>query len=322
MVANISSIINNSNSESTFGINEDELSVRTGYWIGYENYNCVENNIYVDEEHLEHDPSLTTFYNDFMKMSIIKAYGLPILHQRPLERFHKIVSAMILLEKKPINYLTKLTGGVLIIKAYEIIKKIWDVESCDEISIKKFDIQIKEIEVIFDKMAYNAGFKKFVETSTKILCSPQRTIVNMVRYQDLCPIFYTDPVVVYDGENISIKKTYNCLKRGGFQFKMTKKIYFDNVSNVNIFGRILGPSGSTLRTIEKLTKSRMHLNGSKRANYVNKCFIYPYLTKENAENYVREPLHLLIEVYGNSEVSCYRNLETIKKSFLYALSLK
>ncbi|CEF61581.1 Hypothetical protein SRAE_0000069900 [Strongyloides ratti] len=318
----MSLIVNNLIIKNTYRINKGEFSVKSGYWIVGNNFNFLENNLYFDEEYLEQDPSLTTFYNDFLKASIVKAYSLPLKYQKSLEKFHKIVSVMILLEEKPINYLKKLACGVFIIRAFEIVKKIWNIKDYDCKLMLEFDTELGKIENIIERMASNAGLKIYISASTKMLRSPKQTVVNMVRYEDLRHEYQTDPVTVFDDRKIFIKKYYNCHGIGRSQFKMTKKIYFDNVKNVNIFGRILGPSGSTLREIEKLTNSVIHIQGSKGVPFVNKIFDYPFETDEDTHKYVREPLHLLIEVKDDSEVSCYRNLQQIRKKILNLLSLE
>ncbi|CEF59669.1 Hypothetical protein SRAE_X000141500 [Strongyloides ratti] len=322
MATKTPSIINNLVKENTFGIKKSELSVKAGYWTKSDNFNFLENNIYFDEDHLEQDPSLTTFYNDFLKASIVKAYFLPLIYQKSLEKFHKIVSVMILLEEKPINYLKKLACGVYIIRAFEIVKKIWNIKDYDYNLMSEFDAELKKIENIIDNMASNVGLKIHISTSTKILRSPKQTIVNMERYEDLRHESQTDLVTVYDDRKILIKKCYNCHGIGKPQFKMTKKIYFDNVKNVNIFGRILGPSGNTLRKIERLTHSVIHIRGSKCVSFANKIYDYPFETDEDTHKYVREPLHLLIEVKSDSEVNCYRNVQKIKRKILKLLDLE
>uniref|UniRef100_A0A0K0DYQ6 K Homology domain-containing protein n=1 Tax=Strongyloides stercoralis TaxID=6248 RepID=A0A0K0DYQ6_STRER len=298
--------------------------VRKNYWPNNYNFDYVKNYYHFGrvcdgQTYWKYNELFTIINNDLIIMSVVKAFNLPLSHQKSMERFYKIICIVTLMEKISTCSSTKLTENSLIDKASEIIKHICLITKDDRNLLKAFDIQLQEIEKITINMGYDMGLTVISTISSKILKSPQDTIINMLKCKDLQKNIEYDPITISDDKSVFVKRNFNCLKIGGTQVQITKKIYLQNTDNVNVLGRLIGPCGRTIQNLENTTRSRLYIRGR---GSIRNSFVEEGSLRQKICEHLNEPLHILIIVYGTSEVVCYRKLEYIRRKIVYILSQK
>lgn len=158
----------------------------------------------------EYDASYTTFNNNFTKMSIVKAYNLPLQSQKPLERYFKIISLLTLLKIINVGIQYKLIYDNIIKKANIIVKKICSIKNNYNELIESYDIKLQEIEEDIIKMCDDAGFTFISTLSTKTLKLPKKTIVNVPEYKQTergNEVHYNS-IILHDDKCINVKRIY------------------------------------------------------------------------------------------------------------------
>uniref|UniRef100_A0A0K0E7P3 KH domain-containing protein n=1 Tax=Strongyloides stercoralis TaxID=6248 RepID=A0A0K0E7P3_STRER len=319
-----STCINSTTDDTTERYYNKSYRSRKNYWKSNDNFNYNEN--YNNFGPMIHDPTsykckqlFTTINNDLINIPIIEAFCLPPSHQRSMERYYKILCTLTLMGNTSIGSSMNLTRSGLIDKASEVVRKVCLITKDNKNLLTTLDIQLQEIEKITTNMASDMGLTVVSTTSLRILKSPQETVINMLACKNVNTNILYEPVTILDDKNIYVKRNYDCFRVEGVHVQMTGKIYLKNTKNVNVLGRIIGPRGNTIKGLENSTHSKITIRGrgSMRNSVIEKN-----LFRQKICEHLNEPLHILITVYGTSEVDCYKKLEYVRKKIIFTLCQK